>query len=80
MKRWDIMQGRDNGGKTYWNKVGVLFAGNDGKMWMELNALPIGDSEGRVRCQVFEPRQQSDSNRSEQRGAPVEAMDDSIPF
>ena len=41
MKRWDIMQGRDNGGKTYWNKVGVLFAGNDGKMWIELQALNV---------------------------------------
>lgn len=86
MTRYDLMQGHKGRDKTFWNKVGSLFKGDDGKMWIELQALPISDSEGRVRMQVFEPRQQSDSNRPERQdrdsgaGGSYAAMDDDIPF
>lgn len=78
MKRWDVVQGHDGrNGKTFWQKLGSLFEGDDGKMWMEFTALPLADKEGRVRMQCFEPRQ--DGQRQQQAGgsAPV---DDGVPF
>lgn len=78
-KRFDICQGRDSNGKTYWNKIGTLWQNDDGKMSISFDALPLAGTNpktGQVetRAVVFEakPRQQ------EQQQEP--AGDDGIPF
>jgi hypothetical protein len=71
-------------GKTYWFKVGVAWARDDGGFKVDLDALPLPDAEGKVTLLISPPRDEQD--QAEYRPtADVEArlskvFDDEIPF
>lgn len=78
--------GKDN--KTFWHKIGTAFIGDDGKIGLTFDSLPIPDAEGRVAAQIFK-RQEKDAARNahpakgyaEAKGsAPAGDLDDSVPF
>lgn len=40
-------------GKTFWHRIGTAFIGDDGKIGLAFDSLPIADAEGRVAAQIF---------------------------
>ena len=84
--RYDAMtprKGKD--GKTYWTKIGSMWPAKDGKDMfnLQLDALPLPDSEGRCTVSMFAPKPKED------RGPPQASyyadkanadMNDDIPF
>lgn len=86
-KRYDVVQAHKRGDKTFWNKIGTLWEGDDGKMSISFDALPVPqlNRDGNaieVRAMVFEPKPrdgQGDGGRSRD---PAPSADDNgdIPF
>lgn len=82
-KRYDICQGRESNGKTYWNKIGTMWENDDGKRSISFDALPVASlnpQSGAVetRAVVFEakPRDGGGGRRTQF----AKDDDDNIPF
>jgi hypothetical protein len=66
-KRFDICTPRNgSNGKTYWTRIGTAFQGEKG-IQLIFDALPIADSEGRVVANLFEPRDNNNGQRQQNR-------------
>ena len=80
--RWDLMtmrKGRD--GKTYYTKVGVMFARDKGGFSLSFEALPIGAREdGTIGVMAFPPRDRDDRPPAAERTTRGGGLDDDIPF
>lgn len=50
MKIFDLCTPEERNEKTFWSKIGTLFQGDDGKMWLKLSMFPG------LKVQVFEQR------------------------
>lgn len=85
--RYDLMTARKGkDGKTYWTKVGVMFAmkdGKDGFNW-RLEAYPIPkiyDGEVVVEGAAFPPKENdSGGGQQRQQRKPAPDLDEDIPF
>lgn len=73
-------------GKKFFVKLGSAKAGTDGKIWVEFDALPLPNAEGRCTV-VIAPRQKQGYGSGDRRQAPAPRastrgfQDDSeIPF
>jgi hypothetical protein len=79
-KRYDICAPRKGKDKTFWTRIGTAFEGDKG-IQLIFDALPLPDAEGRCVANLFEPRDNTQGNRTA--GAPQREpadLDDSIPF
>ena len=93
-KRFDLVQGRESDGKTFWNKIGSVWVTDDGKGWASFDSLPtagINKKTGEIetRCQLFSGDRDKKQNRPPARtggGGYADAdygkapADDDIPF
>lgn len=89
-ERYNLVIPREGGGdKTWWQKVGTLWIGPDGKIKMKLDALPLGASnngkpwDGWI--SVFPDEDKNDrparnSNGGKPMGRVKTDLDDEIPF
>lgn len=61
----------DNNGKSFWFRVGAVFANKDGSETMYLNCYPLPDEKGRLRLVIRDVDQDtSNSQAQSQRSAP----------
>lgn len=75
--RFDIKTPRPRkDGKTFWLKVGTLFANNDGSMSIVLDALPLPNEKGQVVLKAWPPK---DGDRDAHKPA-QDDFDDGVPF
>ena len=47
-------------GKTYWHKVGTAFVGDDGKIGLKFDSLPLPNDKGEVSAQIFDRQSKDD--------------------
>ena len=78
--RYDAMtprKGRD--GKTYWTKIGSMWPAKDGKNGfnLQLDALPLQDSEGRCTISMFVPKPKEAQVHDRET---ADNLNDSVPF
>lgn len=59
-------------GKTFWHRIGTAFVGDDGKIGLTFDSLPIPDAEGKCSAQIFDRRDKDDTPRRE--GPPNKSM------
>ena len=85
-KRYDICaprKGRDD--KTFWHRIGTAWEGDKG-IQLVFDSLPIPDADGRCAANLFEPREKTGGTdaptggQRSSRQAPVDDLDDAIPF
>ena len=81
--RYDVVQAQERGGKTYWNKFATLWKGDDGKMSITFDSLPIAslNKDGKIetRAMVFEAKaRDGGGGRGSTDQAPPD--DSEIPF
>jgi hypothetical protein len=77
-ERLDVLTGRkdEKSGKTYWTRIGVAFASNDGAGWnVQLDALPVS---GQMILRPPKPRE--DKPIADRGRATAPDLDDSVPF
>jgi len=70
-------QGKD--GKTYWTRIGTMWAGKNNSFRLTFDALPIPtiyEGNIRVEAMAFEPLEKTDAPRV----AASRALDDEMPF
>ena len=77
-QRWDVKSPRKRKDKTYWQRVGTMFADDKGGFSIEFDSLPLPDEEGRVRCKAWEPKPKPDQQYSN--ASMGGEADDEIPF
>ena len=76
----DICTPRKGRDKTYWHKIGSAFIGDDGKIGLQFDSLPIPDAEGKCSAQVFDRKEDSKTqDRRPAQGRRAE-LDDEVPF
>lgn len=85
MDRFDLLTPRENNGKTYFTKIGVMFANKAGDGFnIQLEALPLPGPDGcRIIAKRPQPRdgdQRQQTPRSNSRGAQAPDLDDDVPF
>jgi hypothetical protein len=88
-KRYDVLgmniyTGADGEEKTFFFRVGTMFANKDGKdqFMLDLMAFPVPNKEGKVKLLVKppEPRDQEYRSTPRQQQSTSSAIDDDIPF
>lgn len=87
----DICTPRKGRDKTYWHKIGTAFVGDDGKIGLQFDSLPLPDAEGKCSAQIFDRKDKDEAPRRPgqyqgdhpargiAQGRPAD-FDDSIPF
>lgn len=83
----DICTPRKGRDKTYWHKIGTAFVGDDGKIGLQFDSLPLIDADGKCSAQIFDRRDKDDTRKphpakglAEERGSRPADFDDDIPF
>ena len=80
-QRYDVLTPRmKRDGSTFWMRIGIGFARDDGGVMVNLDALPIADKEGRVALLVSVQRERDGAAPQRSRQAPADGLDDAIPF
>lgn len=75
-------------GKTYWHKVGTAFVGDDGKIGLKFDSLPLPNDKGEVSAQIFDRQSKDDRPAHPAKGIAerkaggrsADLPDDEIPF
>jgi hypothetical protein len=69
-------------GKTNWRRIGTAFDAKNGEgMNVELDALPLSDSEGKCRFIIRPPLEKTDQPQKSQNSAPLnQQLNDDIPW
>ena len=86
MERYDLMTARKVGDKTYWTKVGVMFANRDKPGYrLVFEALPLPtlyDGKLETTVMAFPPKERDDGGSAARRTPPATPGDpgDDIPF
>lgn len=86
MERLDALSVRENGGKSYFTKIGAAFPNKDGKGYtLLLDAMPAPvDGQFKVMLRTPLPkddrRQSADNDRADARGRANDFDGDSVPF
>jgi hypothetical protein len=75
----DICTPRKGRDKTYWHRIGSAFVGDDGKIGLQFDSLPIPDPDGKCSAQIFDRKDDKPARQSAQAGKRVE-LDDDVPF
>lgn len=81
MDRYDVLTARESNGKSYFTKLGVMFANKSGDGFtMFLDAMPA-TTEGQYKLIVKRP-QERDGARQQGAGRPAydPALDDDVAF
>lgn len=81
-QRYDVLSPRPKkDGTTYWMRIGIGFARDDGGVMVSLDALPIPDKDGKVALLVSIPRERDGAPAQRSRQQPDDDLaSDSIPF
>jgi len=76
---WDVGQFKKTAsGKNRFVKLGYAKQKDDGGFFVNLDALPLPDEQGRVSIAISPPRQRDDYQQAKPQ--PQGGMDDEIPF
>lgn len=80
--RMDIKSWRKSrNGKAYAIRIGSTWTNDKGVTYLEFDALPLPDEQGRVSCFLEEPRERVVELAASPKAARTpQAMDDQIPF
>lgn len=81
-KRFNVSQAKDIPGrdKPIWLKHGVAFQGEDGKIRVKLESLPLPNAEGEVWLNLFEDDGQREGAAPHPDAPLSGGLDDKIPF
>lgn len=84
-ERFDLMTARKVGDKTYWTRVGVMFANRDKPGYrLVFEALPVPtlyDGKLEVTVMAFPPKERDDAPRQQRAPARDDRpLEDDVPF
>jgi hypothetical protein len=81
-QRYDVLTPRPKkDGTTFWMRIGIGFARDDGGVMVTLDALPLPDKEGRVAMLISVQRERDAAPQQRSRQQPADDLgSDSIPF
>ena len=79
-KRYDICTPRKGRDKTFWHRIGTAWEGDKG-IQLVFDSLPLPDGEGRVVANLFEPRDNQQSQPAQQQSSRpmADVLDDDLP-
>jgi len=84
--RYDLLTGRksdpsDEGSKTYFTKIGVMFANKNGNGFtLKLSALPLSIVNGEASIIAVEPKEKDAPTSPPASNSNHSPIDDDIPF
>lgn len=79
--RYDALIVREKDGRSYFTKIGAMFANrNGGGFTLMLDALPLTGEGGQARVLLSVPKPRDGARQQSQSSSPAFDDDDSVPF